>query len=185
MINFDTREISFYRNDQCLGVAFKNIDIGPNNAYFPAISLAEGQRVIFNFGLKRPFLYSPLFNKPGCVAPNALNEPECLVKNYYPTCTYLLDALKRYLTLWSDFSDLSLDLRLLVGCLLFDHLQPLLLADTYLIQAQFLPFLAFQTPNLRELVFDLLEVHGDGELAKALIKAVSERIGESLIGGIA
>jgi len=56
LINFETKELQFFRNDSPLGVAFKNIKIGPNLAYFPAISLAEGQRVIFNFGL-RPFRY--------------------------------------------------------------------------------------------------------------------------------
>ena len=56
LIDFDNREISFFRNDKCLGVAFKRLKVGPNMAYFPAVSLANGQRVIFNFGLT-PFKY--------------------------------------------------------------------------------------------------------------------------------
>lgn len=42
LIDIDKRQITFYRNDECLGVAFKNIKIGPNCAYFPAISLQQG-----------------------------------------------------------------------------------------------------------------------------------------------
>ena len=39
MIDFDKKEITFYRNDRSLGVAFNNIHVGPNMAYFPAISM--------------------------------------------------------------------------------------------------------------------------------------------------
>mmetsp|Transcript_7879 Transcript_7879/g.7370 ORF Transcript_7879/g.7370 Transcript_7879/m.7370 type:complete len:140 (+) Transcript_7879:640-1059(+) len=45
MIDFDKREISFYRNDKYLGVAFKQFKVGPNMAYFPAISLSMNERV--------------------------------------------------------------------------------------------------------------------------------------------
>ena len=42
LIDFEKREITFYRNDKCLGVAFKRIKIGPNMAYFPSISISGG-----------------------------------------------------------------------------------------------------------------------------------------------
>jgi len=51
LIDFEAKEISFFRNDKSLGVAFKRIKTGPNMAYFPAISFSKGQRVVFNFGL--------------------------------------------------------------------------------------------------------------------------------------
>jgi len=51
----DKREITFYRNDENLGVAFRGIKVGPNMAYFPGVSLANGQRVVFNFGNSMPF----------------------------------------------------------------------------------------------------------------------------------
>jgi hypothetical protein len=50
-------------------------------AYFPAISLAEGQRVIFNFGL-RPFRYRGVNLTHGSQY-QAINEPESYVKNYH------------------------------------------------------------------------------------------------------
>ena len=40
LIDFDKREISFWRNEKFLGVAFQKIKVGPNMAYFPAISLS-------------------------------------------------------------------------------------------------------------------------------------------------
>jgi Kip1 ubiquitination-promoting complex protein 1 len=49
-IDFGKREITFYKNEESLGVAFTRIRVGPNMAYFPAISFSAGQRVVFNFG---------------------------------------------------------------------------------------------------------------------------------------
>lgn len=59
MIDFQTREISFFRNDVSLGIAFKSLKTGPNMAYFPAISLSDGEQVCFNFGHLYPFTYQP------------------------------------------------------------------------------------------------------------------------------
>jgi len=39
LIDFEMKEVSFYRNNQSLGVAFDRIKVGPNMAYFPAISM--------------------------------------------------------------------------------------------------------------------------------------------------
>ena len=39
LINLNTREILFWRNQDFLGVAFADIETGPNRAYFPAASL--------------------------------------------------------------------------------------------------------------------------------------------------
>ena len=39
MIDLNQRKITFWRNEKCLGVAFKDIKVGPNMAYFPAVSM--------------------------------------------------------------------------------------------------------------------------------------------------
>lgn len=39
LIDFNKKEISFYRNDKFLGVAFRNIKVGPNMVYFPGVSM--------------------------------------------------------------------------------------------------------------------------------------------------
>jgi Kip1 ubiquitination-promoting complex protein 1 len=54
LLDLNTKEITFYRNDKDLGVAFKGIKTGPNMAYFPAMFMSEGTQAILNFG-QRPF----------------------------------------------------------------------------------------------------------------------------------
>ena len=39
LINLNTREILYWRNHDFLGVAFSGVEVGPNHAYFPAVSL--------------------------------------------------------------------------------------------------------------------------------------------------
>ncbi len=92
MIDFQNREITFYRNDVSLGVAFKSIKIGPNMAYFPALSISDGDQVQFNFGDLRPFKYRPTQTFIPSITPPtpppplcALTEPQCLIKNYHST----------------------------------------------------------------------------------------------------
>lgn len=41
MIDLENGEISYWRNEKYLGVAFKNVPKGPNYAYFPAITLEK------------------------------------------------------------------------------------------------------------------------------------------------
>ncbi|KAL6657002.1 hypothetical protein ACP70R_004782 [Stipagrostis hirtigluma subsp. patula] len=56
-IDLDAREISFYRNGACLGVAFAGIRmVEPRKGYYAAISLSEGERCHLNFG-SHPFRY--------------------------------------------------------------------------------------------------------------------------------
>ena len=55
MIDFEKKEIKYWRNEKFLGVAFADIGVGPNKAYFPAISLSGGERIVFNFGGNKPF----------------------------------------------------------------------------------------------------------------------------------
>jgi len=38
MIDLINKEVLFWRNGRFLGVAFKNIQTGPNLAYFPGVS---------------------------------------------------------------------------------------------------------------------------------------------------
>jgi hypothetical protein len=102
LIDFDSKEISFYRNDKCLGVAFKRIRVGPNMAYFPAISLSGGQRVIFNFG-QTPFKFRNNFD--WC----AINEPECHIKHYHSTALYLVETIKRYVIIYFEYPMISED----------------------------------------------------------------------------
>ena len=42
LINLNTREILYWRNKEFLGVAFNDVEVGPNKCYFPAASLQNG-----------------------------------------------------------------------------------------------------------------------------------------------
>lgn len=53
LIDFDRKQIEYWRNGKSLGPAFTSLKSGPNCVYFPAISLRRYQRVVFNFG-KQP-----------------------------------------------------------------------------------------------------------------------------------
>ncbi|KAG8179811.1 hypothetical protein JTE90_025978 [Oedothorax gibbosus] len=63
-IDLDKGFIGFYRNGEYLGDAFDKVQIGPNLAYFPAVSLAYNENLVANFGstpLRYPIVgYSPL-----------------------------------------------------------------------------------------------------------------------------
>ena len=54
-LNLGTAE--YFLNGTSLGIAFENIPIGENKAYFAGISLSDGESCAFNFG-KSPFHYS-------------------------------------------------------------------------------------------------------------------------------
>jgi hypothetical protein len=81
-------------------VAFKNFKIGPNMAYFPAISFSASERVLFNFG-RRPFRIRS--NYTSC----AINEPDCFVNNYYSTAMFIVETIKRYVVTYYDFPNLT------------------------------------------------------------------------------
>jgi|LauGreDrversion4_2_1035121.scaffolds.fasta_scaffold159043_1 hypothetical protein len=126
LIDFQNKEVSFYRNEKFLGVAFKGIKTGPNMAYFPAIYMSEGCSVIFNFG-QRPFKYC--FSSAPGILNFAISEPECKIKNYSPFAVYLMDLLKRYVFDYFDFPDLNEDIRLLVASVIWDYLAPIMTSD--------------------------------------------------------
>ena len=90
LINLKSREIMFWRNNSFLGVAFTDVEVGQNKAYFPAISMQKGQRVQFNFGLK-PFTHGLSFSSL------AINEPDCNINGYGSTVLVLLDKLRLWL----------------------------------------------------------------------------------------
>jgi Kip1 ubiquitination-promoting complex protein 1 len=87
MINFKTKEVHFWRNGKHLGVAFRNIKVGPNMAYAPGISLSKGQRAKFNFG-QRPFHLK--LNE--CLL--SLDSPDCVVNNFQATGQDILEILQ-------------------------------------------------------------------------------------------
>jgi hypothetical protein len=119
----------YWRNKKFLGVAFKNIDVGENRAYFPGVSLERGMRVVFNFGL-HPFSQTL---HPVVIS---INEPECLVNNYITVSAILVDQFRNFILAFSipEFRHLSSDERLFVGSIILEYMLPLL-ADDYVFES--------------------------------------------------
>lgn len=84
--------------------------------------------MIFNFG-SRPFRYRSWFNKPNYVHPSALNEPECLIKNYHPVGFWLMELVKRYTFEHLQHPEVNIDLRFMVGSILWEYMLPLFLNE--------------------------------------------------------
>ena len=52
-IDIDNQKIEYFLNGEKMGIAFENIPKGKNFAYFPGLSLSQGEKCIFNFGQKK------------------------------------------------------------------------------------------------------------------------------------
>ncbi|XP_024970300.1 E3 ubiquitin-protein ligase RKP isoform X3 [Cynara cardunculus var. scolymus] len=88
-IDFESDEISYYRNGVSLGVAFNGIrKMVPGLGYYPAISLSQGERCDLNFG-GRPFRY-PVQGFQPIQAPPSTNQ----------LAIHLLHCFSKLLNMW-------------------------------------------------------------------------------------
>jgi hypothetical protein len=73
-IDLDAGTITFWRNGQCLGVAYDRVrTMQPSLAYFPAVSLSHTERCSLNFGAK-PFTYPVDGYQPLQAGPSAADR---------------------------------------------------------------------------------------------------------------
>ena len=91
-----------------------------------------GQRVLFNFGQHE-------FSKRLNVSCLAINEPDCLINNYYISGIQLMDFFKDFIIGYCHEMNagISEDERLAVGCLLMEHQMPLM-EDAFYLESQVL-----------------------------------------------
>eukprot|EP00053_Salpingoeca_punica_P019404 m.196096 g.196096 ORF g.196096 m.196096 type:complete len:1198 (-) comp17645_c1_seq2:205-3798(-) len=87
-LDLDEGKVQFYRNGHDMGVASINVRVGPNKAYFPAISLVLGESCAVNFG-GEPFFYPVAGYSPLQAPPVSL-----------PIAEYLVAALARIVDSW-------------------------------------------------------------------------------------
>lgn len=166
MIDFEKKEIKFWRNDKFLGVAFANIGVGPNMAYFPAVSLGGGERLVFNFGGFRPFKVKS--NYKCC----SIHEPDCQINNYYSTAMFIVETIKRYIVTYLEDGDGSemtmakVDEKLMVGSILWEYLVPLM-QDPYIMEDLIIQFffelVMIPKPEFYSLIVKTMEIHFSGE----------------------
>lgn len=177
LIDFDRREIKFWRNCKCLGRAFVNIKKGPNVVYFPAISMQRGQRCVFNFGRQQL-----------CQTSNnlyaLLEEPQSLINHYNKVTISIIDCLKSFLITFWEFQQVPVDQRLAVGCLLVEYLYPLVL-DDYMMEEQLLQFFyevtMIKKDELKDLIFDLLEMSLNPDQLKTFISKLMNCLVKKII----
>ena len=153
-----------------MGVAFTNIETGQNKAYFPAVSLEKGMRVVFNFG-QIPF------NQTINGSISAVNEPDCLINNYYKSSIMLVDQFKNYIMAFNapEYKHVSQDERFLVGSVILEYLTPLL-ADDYVFKNQIMDFFStlmiIKKPDLIKVVFQTFEMHYSVEQLREFVGRV-------------
>jgi len=85
-INLDDQQIEFFLNGVSLGVAYTNVPIGENIAYFPSISFSCYEKCTFNFG-KAPFNYNYSGYEP-------MDLPDCMFNGAVEITAEILDLLK-------------------------------------------------------------------------------------------
>ena len=133
-IDMDKKLIEFFLNGQPLGIAFNNIPKGENVAFFPAISLARGESVLFNFG-QLPFKYEKEYKN--------YNKFDCPMSKINGIDIVISDLLK----LWkNNILPLLLDSKiseyqnLLLSSNIFDLISNYI-TDTYIFHEVIIPFL--------------------------------------------
>ncbi|XP_073388310.1 E3 ubiquitin-protein ligase RKP [Physcomitrium patens] len=138
------KQIIFYRNGVCLGVAYDSIrELEPKEGYYPAISLSYGERCELNFG-GRPFRY-PVEGFSSIQLPPTVqvNDNEHEMVSVSGRAKFLLSCLQRLVQLGSRevtaamapvdrlkrFIPLTSDDVLLTGSEICNLLRPLLLSS--------------------------------------------------------
>ena len=88
-IDMDKHEMSFYLNGEFLGTASDDVDVGENNAYFPACSLSKKEKCVFNFG-QTPFMYAYQGYEP-------FDQLQCRIDNTQQALTVLLELIHQHI----------------------------------------------------------------------------------------
>ncbi|XP_067938284.1 E3 ubiquitin-protein ligase RNF123-like [Watersipora subatra] len=135
-IDCDEGVVTFYRNGVSMGAAFENICLGPDRAYFPAVSLSQGESVRLNFG-STPFIYPLDDYQPMELAPFAQLQQTQLLLRY--VSRQLPDLIQPVDEDGTESQDISTN-HILILCQIFEHLVPRI-KTPYIMQGALIPFL--------------------------------------------
>ncbi|XP_022196553.1 E3 ubiquitin-protein ligase RNF123 isoform X2 [Nilaparvata lugens] len=138
-IDLETGSIEFYRNGHSMGEAFKNIQMGPGYAYFPAVSLAFGENLVANFG-STPFKYQVAgYHSPERAPSISVAKADLLLKWFKNLLVYS-DPRYQPKDATEPSSVSSEGITMIFGHLLMQHLAPLL-SMPFVVEASLMPFL--------------------------------------------
>lgn len=147
-IDLNEKKIEYYRNGVPLGIAFTNIPVGENIAYFPGISMSIEEEIVFNFG-KLPFQYQ----YPGY---DPMDLPDCLYTNSLEVTSELILLLKNHILKLIQIKDINYVSKIMVSNKIFDFLHNVSFKDLYVLKKSVMPFLFELSFNDLEIFFSYL-----------------------------
>jgi Kip1 ubiquitination-promoting complex protein 1 len=182
----DKQQIEFYRNGRPLGVAFDNVKFGPGVAYFPGVSLGDGENLVANFGAT-PFKHPVKGARP------LQDPPDADVKRARHLMGWLDNLLEAYETPAPKPEAKAGGMRelpsrnaviFLVGSKIFRHLSPLLVMP-YVVESVLMPFLesSKRINGLLNLMWALMEEHELTRCLEYVCISLLTRFRQSASGG--
>lgn len=163
------KKIEYFRNGISLGVAFTNIAVGENIAYFPALSLSNEEELTFNFG-KLPFHYEYPGYEP-------FDLPDCIYSNSLQVTNDLLVILKSHILKLLQINDINSVYKIMISHRIFDFLVNVSFKDIYIIKTCLLPFMMeLSSPELEVFVNYVLKFIVNSEKIEFIIYLFDSKI---------
>ena len=155
-IDLVNQTIEYFLNGVSMGIAFKNLPVGENIAYFPGISFSLYEKCTFNFG-KAPFHY----NYSGY---ESIDIPNCMFNGSVEITAELLDLLKNSLLKTLSCKDVKNNphLRITLTNKIFNFLAHVSFKDIFILKTLVFPFLydlSSKKPQEFKIFFDYLVVY--------------------------
>jgi len=139
-IDIDNRKIEYYLNGVKLGNAFNDIPFGENIAFFPGISLSQGEKCCFNFG-NLPFYFNYDNYEPFDIPISKINKIDDVTNKILGILDkYVYDVLIR-----KDVSDFN---KINVSYLIFEYLINVSFFDVFVIRFVLLPYMIKLSDNM-------------------------------------
>lgn len=147
-IDLNDKKMEYFRNGVSLGIAFTNIPVGENIAYFPAISMSVEEEIVFNFG-KLPFIYQYPGYKP-------FDLPDCTYTNSIQITSDLMTLLKNHVLKLIQLNDINFFSKIMISNKIFDFIINVSFKDLFVLKKCVLPFLCDLDKNELEVFFNYL-----------------------------
>ena len=142
------RNIEYFRNGVSLGIAFNNILVGENIAYFPGISMSSEEEIVFNFG-KLPFQYQYPGYEP-------FDLSDCTYTNSIEITIELITLLKNHVLKLIQLNDINSISKIMISNRIFDFIINVSFKDLYILKKYIMPFLSDLANGDLEVFFNYL-----------------------------
>lgn len=148
-IDFESKAIEFYFNGEKQGIAFENIPIGANAAYFPSISMHNKQSALFNFGSDKL-----TYNYEGY---EPFDIPASIYKNSYKVTEEILEIVDNFIIKILLSQDISFDSKIELSSKAFNFLANIAFKDSFIFNNLLIKFLVKLMKDLPKSIVKLLE----------------------------